>query len=254
MINYIGHYLVSNFHHSNSNFMISQEQIQFIESQKTAQFYEYFTYTKTKKNYTKISIMLAIILHIIIFLIKIPETTHYISQETNKNITILKKITPKFTKPQYIEPTTTKFRTLPIPDPTPDEPEPIREKKIIEPKDSIIADSTGSDLFVSYQTPSNYQDIPVRIQEKGELPVLIHKAEAEYPEEARRARIEGVVILEAVINKDGTVGEVEIIKSAHKSLDEASIKAVKQYKFIPGKINGKPVRCFFTVSITFTLH
>jgi len=84
--------------------------------------------------------------------------------------------------------------------------------------------------------------------------VLIYKVEAEYPEEARRARIEGVVILEAVINIDGTVGEIEIIRSAHKSLDEAAIKAVKQYRFIPGKINGKPVRTFFTVSITFTLH
>lgn len=254
MINYIGHYLVPSFHHSNNKYMISQEQIQFIESQKAAQFYEYFSYTKTKKNYTKISIILAIILHIIIFIIKLPETTHYITQETNRNITILKRITPKFTKPQYIEPTTKKFRTLPIPDPTPDEPEPIREKKIIELKDSIIADSTESDLFVNYQTPSNYQDIPVHIKEKGELAVLIYKVEAEYPEEARRARIEGVVILEAVINKDGTVGEIEILKSAHKSLDEASIKSVKQYRFIPGKINGKPVRSFFTVSITFTLH
>ncbi len=201
----------------------------------------------------KLSFIIAIIFHLIIMLIKIPEATHYIGQEPQKNVIILKKITPIAAQPRYIEPIK-KYRTLPIPDPTPEEPEVIKENKIIEPKEYLFASSSGNDLFVNYQIPSNYQDIPVRIIEKGELAVLIHKVEAEYPEEARRARIEGVVILEAVINKDGTVGEIEIIKSAHPSLDEASIKAVKQYKFIPGKINGKPVRSFFTVSITFTLH
>ena len=103
--------------------------------------------------------------------------------------------------------------------------------------------------------PKPPEDAPVRIgvTAQGEQPKKIREIQPDYPEIARRARIEGVVILEAIINKDGTVGEIKVLRSLNPLLDQAAIKAAKQWLFQPGKINGKPVKAYFTLTINFKL-
>jgi TonB family protein len=72
-----------------------------------------------------------------------------------------------------------------------------------------------------------------------------------YPESARKAGVNGQVTLQAVIHKDGTVGDVTVLKSpgAKFGFDEAAIAAVKQWKYKPGLQNGKPVDVYFTVVV-----
>jgi periplasmic protein TonB len=103
--------------------------------------------------------------------------------------------------------------------------------------------------------PKPPEDEPVRIgiTAEGIQPKKIREVQPDYPEIARRARIEGVVILEAVINKDGTVGEIRVLRSLNPLLDQAAIRAAKQWLFEPGKINGKPVKAYFTLTINFKL-
>ncbi|RMG43562.1 MAG: energy transducer TonB [Acidobacteria bacterium] len=82
------------------------------------------------------------------------------------------------------------------------------------------------------------------------------KVEPEYPELARKARIEGKVILRAVIRKDGTVGDIEVLRAPMPDLGftEAAIAAVRQWRYRPGVQNGRPVDVYLTVTVNFTLQ
>jgi TonB family protein len=70
------------------------------------------------------------------------------------------------------------------------------------------------------------------------------------------AKIQGVVVLDAVVEADGTVGDVTVARSldAEYGLDEESIKAARQWRFEPGERDGKPVAVLVTVELTFTLR
>jgi protein TonB len=74
-----------------------------------------------------------------------------------------------------------------------------------------------------------------------------------YPDVARAARIEGTVILEAVIGTDGTVREVRVLRPA-PFLEAAAVEAVQQWLFTPTRLNGEPVPVVMTVTVTFTLR
>jgi protein TonB len=82
------------------------------------------------------------------------------------------------------------------------------------------------------------------------------KVEPEYPELARVARLEGNVILQAVIHSDGTVGEIEVLRSSRPNMgfEDAAIDAVKQWEYNPALQNGRPVDVYFTVFVEFKLH
>jgi TonB family protein len=86
-----------------------------------------------------------------------------------------------------------------------------------------------------------------------ELPQAISKVQPILPEAARRARIEGTVMIQARVLEDGTVGETRIVKSI-PALDGAAIAAVRQWRFKPATSEGKPVAVWVAVPIKFSLH
>ena len=86
------------------------------------------------------------------------------------------------------------------------------------------------------------------------VPVLIKEVKPKYTPEAKKAKIQGVVTLEGVVNTDGTIGDVEVTTSLDAGLDQEAIKAVKQWRFEPGTKDGKPVPVLITLEMTFTLR
>jgi protein TonB len=84
-------------------------------------------------------------------------------------------------------------------------------------------------------------------------PVLISQLEPDYPEAARRAHKDGIVILEAVITAGGAVDEVRILRSANPLLDAAAERAVRQWRYRPATLNGRAVSVYLTVTVTFGL-
>lgn len=76
----------------------------------------------------------------------------------------------------------------------------------------------------------------------------------QYTELAKKIGIEGKVIVQAIINKNGDVGNASILKSLFPQLDEIALNAVKETKFFPGKQRGKPVNVKMTIPITFKLQ
>jgi protein TonB len=84
-------------------------------------------------------------------------------------------------------------------------------------------------------------------------PVLVTRVQPTYPEEARKNRIQGRVVLEAVIDTKGNVTTVGAIESPDPLLTDAAIEAVKQWAYKPATNNGKPVKVRFTVTVAFKL-
>ncbi len=82
--------------------------------------------------------------------------------------------------------------------------------------------------------------------------LVIHKVEPVYPPIARSARVQGTVILAAVIGKDGTIQNLHVV-SGHPLLTGAAMDAVKQWRYRPYILNGDPVEVDTQVEVHFTL-
>lgn len=82
--------------------------------------------------------------------------------------------------------------------------------------------------------------------------LLIHKVQPQYPPLARSARIQGTVVLQAVIGKDGTIQNLRAV-SGHPMLTPAAIEAVKQWRYKPYFLNGEPVEVDTQITVNFTL-
>jgi protein TonB len=85
-------------------------------------------------------------------------------------------------------------------------------------------------------------------------PEILRRVEPQYPEAARKARIEGVVILDAVIAASGEVEEVRVIRSAGTLLDDAAAEALRRWTYRPATLNGRAVRVLLTVTVSFRVH
>jgi len=85
-------------------------------------------------------------------------------------------------------------------------------------------------------------------------PELVTKVKPGYPEVARRARLEGKVFLQAIINEKGEVEDVQVLSAANPIFQQPAIDAVKQWKYRPAKQNGRPVKVYFTVVVDFRLE
>jgi protein TonB len=92
----------------------------------------------------------------------------------------------------------------------------------------------------------------VRVSSGVSTGLLIRKVPPAYPPLARQARIQGVVVLQAQISKEGNIQNLQLI-SGHPMLAPAAIEAVKQWKYKPYLLNGEPVEVDTQVQVNFTL-
>jgi protein TonB len=92
----------------------------------------------------------------------------------------------------------------------------------------------------------------VRVSTGVATGLLIRKITPNYPQLAKQARIQGVVILQAEISKDGTIQNLQLI-SGHPMLAPAAIEAVKQWRYKPYLLNGEPVAVETQVQVNFSL-
>ena len=86
-----------------------------------------------------------------------------------------------------------------------------------------------------------------------QAPRKIRDVAPRYPAMAQASRVEGVVILEAVIAEDGSVQDVRVLRS-RPLLDDAAVEAVRQWRFTPTLLGGQPVPVVMTVTVSFTLN
>jgi protein TonB len=95
---------------------------------------------------------------------------------------------------------------------------------------------------------------PVRIGGQIQQPTLLRRVEPVYPPMAVNARVQGIVILEAIVDEEGRVKEVKVLRSSHLMLDHEAVVAVRQWRYAPVVLNGTPVRFVLSVALSFTLQ
>jgi protein TonB len=94
----------------------------------------------------------------------------------------------------------------------------------------------------------------LRVGGDVKAPVAITRIEPQYTELARKARIEGIVIIEAIIDRNGNVTDARILKPLPLGLDQSALDAVKRWKFSPGTLGGQPVPVIYNLTVNFRLQ
>lgn len=84
-------------------------------------------------------------------------------------------------------------------------------------------------------------------------PQLVYKTDPEYSEEARKAKFQGVVVLSIVVEPDGHVSNVKVVRALGLGLDEKAIEAVMKWRFKPGLKDGRAVPVMANVEVNFRL-
>jgi len=90
---------------------------------------------------------------------------------------------------------------------------------------------------------------PVRLGTGGQGLALLKRVEPVYPPAMQSARVQGTVVLDAVIHRDGTVGEIKVLKSSGSFFERSAIDAVRQWVYAPIPYEG-----VLTVTVNFTLR
>jgi protein TonB len=94
---------------------------------------------------------------------------------------------------------------------------------------------------------------PVRVADLPVVPRKIVDVRPQYPEIARAARVEGTIIMEAVLDPSGRVTQIRILRSV-PMLDQAAVDAVRQWRYTPSLYGGHPVFVLMTITVRFTLQ
>ena len=103
-------------------------------------------------------------------------------------------------------------------------------------------------------TAAAQQSGPHRIGEDGlKAPVLTHEVKPTYTASAMQRQVQGDVLIKAVVQADGTVGDITVTKSLDPELDEQAVNATKQWTFRPGTKDQKAVDVLVDIQLTFRL-
>ena len=88
------------------------------------------------------------------------------------------------------------------------------------------------------------------------MPTILTEVKPSYTAEAMRAKVQGAVMVEAIVREDGSVGQVRIVRSLDRTfgLDEEALRAVKNWRFRPGQRQGRNVAVIVEIELTFTLR
>jgi len=198
----------------------------------------------------------AVLLHLVVLFIHFPDFQDpVLPQKTQSVVEVTKYLPPP---PKVERPPDARGqlpKRVPIPDPTPDEPEPIREPDVYDEAPPLPPDAE----YVIGVPEAPPQSGPLPAGSGGvSNPELIPETRVQpvYPELARIARVEGSVILQAVIQIDGSVGDVEVLRCTRpdRGFEASAIAAVRQWKYRPALQNGKPVAVYFNVFVEFKLR
>jgi protein TonB len=170
--------------------------------------------------------------------------------------------------PEYV-PSVYKLKEIKIPEwielpheieipPPPKEIEPPELPMDLTPSDDVDNDETIPPTIFS---PRDLPRIPQRPPEGPQqffgfdtAPKVVRGAKPTYPELARKAEVEGTVVVLATIDQEGKVIQAWIAHSDAQIFEDTALEAAYQYRFTPGKQNGIPVKATVSLTFRFTLH
>jgi TonB family protein len=241
----------------------------------------------TSRRPTQVAVVIALLFHVVLFLIVFPSLGERVFTPSEQ-VLVLKSLapagggTPKPAQPKAV-PVLPKPEPIlvPIPDPTPNDPEPIRRTEILEvPKvvNEITADLSIGDIDAppgpvsadgrgSAGTGTGLASGPgggsgppgTGVYEYGTPgivdPQILVQTIPSYTDEAIKAKVQGVVLLQAIIRKNGRVDSPVVLRGLGYGLEEKAIKEiVANWRFRPAMLNGRAVDLQATIEVTFNLR
>lgn len=237
---------------------------------------------------TQVAIIVALLFHVILFLIAFPHLGDRVFQPSEQ-VLVLKNLAPAGggSRPKAAPTARVTVQPkplpifVPIPDPTPNDPEPIRRSEVLEvPKvvQEISADLSIGDVNAppgppgpggqggpgtgtgTASGPGGGSGPPgTGVYEYGTPgivdPQILVQTIPSYTDEAIKAKVQGVVLLQAIIRKNGRVDSPVVLRGLGYGLEEKAIKEiVANWRFRPAMLNGQAVDLQATIEVTFNLR
>jgi len=190
---------------------------------------------ETYSDYLKLALLLALLFYLVGFIVAPEYTPHPYKPRTEMPIRI--ETLPEQLK-NIVEPPPMAKPKLPVAAESDEEAEETIEKTDFDPfAKEPPAPEIETPEFVPYDTP----------------PEPEYWFKPKYPDIARQAGIEGMVVLKLLVDTDGAVLDVQLLKSLHPALDQSAMTAAKQWRFRPAKQRDKPVRVWVSFPVNFIL-
>jgi len=204
------------------------------------------------------TLAVAAVFHVVLLLIVVPEISTEPREvpRNEKRIYVVQRLRfqPPAARPQQARPKPA-ARKVPIPDPTPQAPEPIVVEELPVPQLDTLP---GLDVVfgIPEGPPTGGLDGWGDALEVGgdvRAPVRIYGPDPRYTEDARKNRIQGMVILRTVIDEIGNVAAVEVVKDLPFGLTESAVETVRTWKYEPAMQGDRPVPVYLNVLVNFRL-
>lgn len=202
----------------------------------------------------------AIAFHVVLFFVHLPSLMQpmEVTPAAKQKAYVVQQV--RFRPPQAAprrEIPKEKRRKIPIPDPTPQDPEPIRDMTADLPDLDYDLPIGELNLDIPDGPPGPPGPALGDVAHVGGdvlAPVKLHAPRPGYTEEARQARIQGVVMLQVVVDRQGNVTHPVILKPLPMGLADKAVETVLQWKFKPATRNGEPVPVYYNLTVNFSLQ
>ena len=209
----------------------------------------------------KWSLLLAFLVHGVLLSITFPSLGGDKPREVFRDSKVYVLQQPRFQPPPppkgQTKPPEKRTKRIPIPDPTPDEPEPIVDPEIEIPEIELPEADFG-DFGIPDAPPGvgTFGDGEGPFHLGGDIrpPEKIHYPQPGYTEAARMARIQGVVLLQAILDPQGNLTQLEVIKGLPMGLTESALETVAQWKYKPAMRDGVPVAVYLHLAVNFSIQ
>jgi protein TonB len=204
------------------------------------------------RQYYTVFLEIGLVVVLLIFIVAMKMT--FISEKPNTDLTQEQEVV------EMEEITQTEQEEEPPPPPRPQVPVEVPNDEIIEDQEINLDAEMDMDQKLEMPDPpeeeEEEEDFFVAVENmpelKGGLANLQKKIN--YPEMARRAGIEGKVIIQFIVNEQGQVEDPRVIRGIGGGCDDEALRVVKQAEFEPGRQRGEPVRVQYSLPITFRLQ
>jgi protein TonB len=114
--------------------------------------------------------------------------------------------------------------------------------------------ATGGVASMAPPPPPPPPPAPIRVGGQVKEPKRVSGPNPIYPKIAQAAKVQGMVILEATITKEGNVRDIKVLRPQPMGMTDAAVEAVKNWKYSPPLLNGVPVDVIMTVTVNFALQ
>lgn len=202
----------------------------------------------------QLGLALAAATHVALFAVTWPQLAGPPAASKSETILRVIPISPPIELPQHPpEVPRPPVRRVPVPDVTPDAPEVLSP---LEPVTSLPVDDLVLPVPPELPPPPP-PEMPPSVVEVGReitAPRVMYRVEPGYTAAALKAHVEGAVILELTIDREGRVAKVETLRGLPFGLTERAENAARRWRFEPSTYQGRPVSVIYRLTVRFSIH